>query len=794
MRQRLIQKRSLHRKLQRDLTTMKGQVAAIGLVVGAGVMMLIVSLTSLDAVQLSQERFYSSHQFADIFADLTRAPDGLTERVGQIPGVNLVESRIRAPLRLEVPGFDDPVRGLILSVPEGRQPYLNQLHLREGSLPTPGRADQVLISEPFAEAHGLRPGDSIRAIINGRAQQLSISGVALSPEFVYQTGPADLLPDYERFGVFWMNHRALANAFGLDGAFNSLVLSLQSGASADAVIEALDAMLAPYGGIGAYDRDDQSSHRFLSEEIQQLRVMATVLPTIFLGVAAFLLNVLMGRIVRTQRQQIAVLKAFGYSNTDLAWHFGLLTGLITLIGAALGVVFGALAAEALAGIYAEYFRFPDMVFRLQPQIIALAILVSGGAALLGTWRAVRSAVILPPAQAMRPPAPEVFHHGLLERSWLGRRMDQSSRIILRNLSRHRYKASLSALGIGLSGALLLLGNYQFNAIDVLLDTQYRKVLKMDLHLSFSDPTSERALAELRAEPGVWYAEGYRAVPVTLRNGLRSYRTAIEGMDAEPQLRALIDSEHGNLRLPEEGLVLTDFLASYLEVAPGDQLQVDVMDGRRRSFDVALSATVSEPIGVGAYMDRRAVNRLMREGPAITGAWLLIDRSQQEALFASLWEKPRVASIGMISEAERNFRTYIDDTMLVFMIILLLLAGSIAFAVVYNNARIAFAERSRELATLRVLGFTRAEVAWILIGEIAVITLVAIPIGWLFGTGFALLLNEAMSMDLFRIPFVLTPATFAFSAGGVLLATVLSLSLIARRLHRLDMISALKTVE
>ncbi|MCC5810422.1 MAG: FtsX-like permease family protein [Ectothiorhodospiraceae bacterium] len=785
---------TLRRKLLRDLASMRGQVAAIAVVIAAGVMTLIISVTTLDALSLTKDRFYRDHQFAHVFADLKRAPEGLAERLAQIPGVNHLETRVKAPVRLEVAGFADPVRGQLVSIPDGRQPDVNRLYIRQGSLPAAERSDQVMISEPFAEAHGLQPGDRLTAIIRGRQETLTISGIVLSPEFVYQIGPADLLPDYARYTIVWMNRRALAHAYGMDGAFNNVVLTLQARATEEPVIDSLDALLAPYGGIGAHGRDELPSHDILSQELGQLRVMAIILPTLFLGVSAFLLNVLMGRIIRTQRQEVAVLKAFGYANRDIAVHYGLLTGLIVLIGSALGTGLGAWAADGLAAVYTEYFRFPEIRFRLQPRIILLAVAVAGTAAALGTWRAVHSAVSLPPAEAMRPPAPERFHQGWLERSRLGGWLDQPTRIILRNLARHRLKAGLSVLGIGLSAALLLVGSFQFSAVDHMIDVQYRLVQQSDVHLTFTDPTPERAIGELRHKPGVLHVEGYRSVPVRLRNGRTEYRTAILGMESEPRLRVLIDAAHQPVRLPPEGLLLTDYLADHLGVRPGDALQVDILEGHRRTVEVPLAAVVSEPIGVSAYMDRRALNRLMSEGPAISGTWLLTDRSQEQTLFESLWELPRVAGIGLTGQSESAIRDYIEDTVLIMMGILLLLAGCIAFAVVYNNARIAFAERARELATLRVLGFTRAEVAWILIGEIALLTLVAIPLGWLIGTGFAWLLNQALSMDMLRIPFIITPGTYAFAAAGVLLASALSVLLIAHRLHKLDMVSALKTVE
>ncbi|TDT40407.1 putative ABC transport system permease protein [Halospina denitrificans] len=786
--------RTLRRKLIRDLAMLRGQVTAIAIVIAAGVMTLVMLVTSLDAIRLSKDRFYEEFNFAHVFVDLKRAPERVAERVREIEGVSLLQTQVQSPVRLEVPGFDDPVRGQVLSIPDGRQPDLNQLHLREGSLPESGRNDQVLLSEPFAEAHGLQVGDNLTAIINGRLKTLSVSGVALSPEFIYQLGPGDLLPDYERFGVLWMNRRALAASLDMDGAFNRLALSLQSGVPVEPMIEAVDGILAPYGGLGAYDREDQLSHRFLSQELDQLRMSATILPTIFLGVAAFLLNVLMARIINTQRQQVAVLKAFGYGNGAIGWYYGLLTGLIVLIGCVFGVVLGGWAASGLAGVYMEYFRFPAMSFRLQPRVILLGVAIAGAAAGLGTFRAVSRAARLPPAQAMRPPAPETYHQTALERSVLWRWLSQPSRIIIRNLSRHRLKAAFSVLGISLSGALILVGSFQFNAVDHLIDTQYRLVQKADTNIYFSEPVAPGVKASLLNQPGVTAVETFRDVATRLTHGHREYRTAIQGMDASRRLRGLIDTAYRDITLPGEGLLLTAYLAEHLGVEPGDTVDVEVMEGQRRTLSVPVAGTVNEPIGMGAYMERRALNRLLREGPAVTGAWLLTDQSREQALFDRLWDMPLVTSVGMIRESRTSIRRYIEDTMLFMMGFMLLLAGSIAFAVLYNNARIAFAERARELATLRVLGFTRTEVAWILIGEIGLLTLLSIPVGWGLGTALAWLLNQSISMDLFRVPFVITHQTYAFAAAGVVLAATLSLLFVARRLYRLNMIDALKTAE
>lgn len=785
---------TLDRKLHRDLWRLKGQALAIAVVIAGGVMTLILAVTTLEALTGSRDRFYASHHFAEVFADVKRAPAGLMPRLQEIEGVNRIEPRVRAAVRLAVPGFADPVRGLLVSIPDGRQPTLNRLRLIAGALPEAGRDDQVVVSDAFAEAHDLAPGDTLEAIIDGRQTRLRLSGIALSPEHLYQAAPTDLMPDYRRYAVLWMNERALANAYDMEGAFNSLSLTLQAGARQEEVIDALDLALARYGGTGAQTRHDQQSHRFLEEELAQQRLMATVLPAIFLSVSAFLLNVVMGRIIQTQREQLAVLKAFGYRDAELARHYALLAGAIVLAGWVLGVTLGAWAASGMAGLYREYFRFPEMVFRVPAWALALSLGVVLLAALAGTWQAVWRAVSRPPAEAMRPPAPARFRESWLERVLPAALLGHEGRIILRNLARHPAKAGLSVAGIALSCGLLMVGAYQLDAVEAMLDQQYRQVLHMDVELTFVDATPARAVGELRHQPGVMAVEAWRRVPATLVHGHREVRTSLLGLEPMPRLRQLLDADGHARGLPEEGLTLTRHLAEELDARIGDTLEVAIMEGRRRRVGLPLVALVDEPLGTGAYLRRERLNALMGEGPAISGAWLLVDPGRMDELNAALWAMPGVAAIGLLAEAERGIRDYLDETLLLVALIFVTVAGSIAFGVVYNNARIAFAERARELATLQVLGYTRAEVSRILLGEIALLTLVAIPLGWAIGIAFARLLNQAFSSDLYRIPLVFTPQAFGIAAGGVLGASLLVGLLVVRRLGRLDRIRVLKAVE
>lgn len=772
---------------------LKGQGIAIAAVIAIGVAMYVMSLTALESLRLSQESVYQTQRFAHVFANLKRAPESLAERLRAIPGVANLETRVQAPLNIQLPNFDDPITGIAISIPDGNQPQLNRLFLRAGSLPESGRDEQILISEAFAEAHGLLPGDRLPVVINGRYQRLLITGIALSPEYIYQIRPGDLFPDFARYAIVWMNRNALEAAFNMDGAFNNVVLSLAPGHAPEGVIAGIDLLLEPWGGLGAYSRDDQLSHRYLEEELEQIETMAFFLPLIFISVAAFLLNVVAARLIRTQREQIAVLKAFGYDSVTVAVHYLALVLIVVLLGSIVGVALGVWMASGMAGIYQDFFRFPWLEFRLRPTVALTAVAIAGGATALGTLSAVYRAFRLPPAEAMRPEPPASFRRTLIERLGI-RWLSQPSRIILRNIERQPVKASFSIIGIGFAVAMMMLTGFQQGAVNYMLDVQFRLAQQQDVTITFIEPIHRRALHELRSLPGVRYAEGFRAAPAILGYGHREYRTAVQGYAPENQLFTLLDNQLQPIVIPAEGILLTDHLAYLLGVAPGDRLQVKVQEGRRPHLDIPVTGLVTEFIGVGAYMQQSTLNRYLREGDTISGAFLAVDAELLPELNRRLQEMPRIAGVVRRDSSIDAFDRMMAETIFVFTLFSAVMAGSIAFAVVYNNARIAFAERGRELASLRVLGFTRAETAFILLGELLLLTFVALPVGFVLGNGLCWLLTWGMQTDLYRIPLIINPQTYAVAAIVVLLATGLSALMIMRELGRLDMVSALKAAD
>ena len=786
--------RALDRKLLRDLRGMRGQAIAIVFVMMAGVAAYVSMASIYDTLQDSLKLFYQEYRFAEGFASVRRAPEQVADRLREIPGIAVVETRILAPVRLEVPGFDEPVTGQIASIPEGRQPALNQLYLREGRLVRAGREEEVLLYEPFAEAQGLKPGDGLEVTISGRQRSLTVVGIALSPPNLMQIQPGTIFPDPERFGVLWMGRPALAAAFDLEGAFNEVAFTLAPGASIEEVISRVDRILGPYGGVGAYGRSDHPSHFLITEEFRQLENMSAFLPVVFLAVAAFLLNIVVSRLISLQREQIAVLKAFGYRNLDVGLHYVKLVLVIALAGAAGGTGLGVWAGKALGELYLEFYRFPSLDYTLRPAVMLVALGLTIGASLAGVLMAVRKAVRLPPAEAMRPAQPARYHTSVVERLGLRRLMDEPTRMILRNLERQSIKAALTVVGIASSCALLVSGLFMGDVIDHIIHVQYGIAQREDLTVSFVEPTSVAALHELRRLPGVQYAEPFRTVPVRLRLGHRSYETAIEGLPPDAYLRRVIDTELNPVPVPREGILLTERLADILRARPGEHLTVEIMEGRRRVRQIPLAGLAEQYIGVAAYMDMNALNRLAGEGQALSGALLLVDSEFEGELTGALRDRPGVA--GIMSQ-DRAIQAYMDtaaQSMLIFTFVLSLFAGVIAFGVVYNSMRISLSERDRELASMRVLGFRRSEVAYILLGEMALLVLLSIPIGFVLGAGLSVWAVAAFESEMFHFPVILSRRTFGLAAVIVLAAAVLSTLMVRRRLNRLDLIGVLKTRE
>jgi putative ABC transport system permease protein len=785
--------KALDRKLARDLWSLKTQVVSIALVIACGIGGFIGSLSTHGSLVWSRDDYYASARFPHVFATAKRAPQSLAERVRAIPGVVEVETRVVRDAQLSIPGVVPPMIARLIGQDFERPAGMNRLTLRSGRWPAPGARGEVVVNQRFLEARGLALGERMNVLLNGKLERLTLVGTALSPEHIFATRGGGM-PDDEWFAVLWTDAAALAAAFNMEGAFNSVLLRLSRDASAFAVVESLDLILEPYGGFGALGREDQVSHKIITQEINQQRIFGTVLPAIFLLVAAFILNVVLHRQVNAQRGEIAALKALGYEDRRIAWHYLRFASVIVLLGSVLGIALGWWLGNAMTGLYTELFHFPQFNYFMPAWLVLAGTGAALAAAFGGALAATRGILRLRAAEALRPPAPAQFRALMLERLGYVELLTPAQRMIMRNLERKPVRAATTIAGIAGSVAILIAGTFWMDSIEWFIDVQFNQVQRADVNVGFAEPVPRSVRLELARLPGVSEVEVTRVIPVRLRAGHRSYRTGITGLQDGATLQRILDADLREARPVPGGVLLTARLAERLGVRPGDSVVAELLEGKRVKSSVRVSGTVREMAGMNAWMRLEDLNRLAREGTVVSGAGLSVERAQETALLERLKQMPAAAVVIVNRSLVETFRETSARNVLFFTAILSAFAATIAVGVVYNNARIQLAERAWELASLRVLGFTRREVSVLLLGELAVEIAAAIPLGFLAGFWLAALLIALMTHEVMEFPLVIFPSTYVYAGAVVVAAGVVSALIVRNRIDNLDLVAVLKTRE
>ncbi|HYD54366.1 MAG TPA: FtsX-like permease family protein [Gemmatimonadaceae bacterium] len=788
--------RALHRKLLRDLWRLRGQVASIAAVVACGIATVVALNGTEHAVSAAQHDYYARYHFAHVFASARRVPEPELARIAALPGVARAESRVVIDVALDVPGLDLPARGRLVSLPDDPRGMLDGVHLAAGRMVRPGSTSEVVVGSGFAAANGIAIGDSLGAVLEGRWRRLHVVGLGMSPEFVYELAAAGGFDMDERaFGILWMSRRALAAGAGMRGAFNDVALRLVPGASERAVRATLDSLLAPYGGHGAIGREQQPSHRMLIDEFRQLRVFGVAVPTIFLLVACFLLNVVLSRLIATQRPEIAALKSFGYLDREVGLHYVAFAAVAVLLGAIVGIVVGVWIGGGYTELYGRFFRFPDLRYRPDVATAVVAVAASGAAALLGALSAARAAMRLPPAEALRPESPERYRPLLLEHLGFGHLLTPSWRMILRSIERHPWRAASAVLGSALALGLIAGTFSVFDGVYRLMELQFRDGMREDVSVTFHSArpalAAERELARI---PSVSLAEAYRAVPARVRHGGRVRSVAVVGLARGSALHRLVDARGARSPVPVDGIVLSERLAETIDARRGDTLRLELVERGGAPRRVVVAGVFSELIGVNLYMDRAALDRVVGDPPLATGAYLRVEPARQAGVLAALKRLPAVAGAASRGAMLAAFDRQMTESIRMSGGIIATIAAVLAIGVVYNGARIALSERGRELASLRVLGFSRREIAVMLFGEQALLVGAAIPLGALFGVALNVYIMRAFASEEHRFPQVTDAVTY-LQATAVLVAAAMAAGLLMRRrLDRMDLIAVLKTRE
>jgi putative ABC transport system permease protein len=783
---------AIDKKLLRDFGRLWLQGLAIAVVLACGVAILLTAFGMNTALTDTRDAYYERNRFADIFAETRRAPLTLLPEIAEIPGVSSAAAQVRGMAILDLPGRAEVAMGQILSWPADDAPLLNVPVLRTGTYPA--APDEVMVTTAFAEANGFAIGDVFHANINGQRRALTITGTALSPEFIYTIGPGALMPDNEGFGILWMTEAAVAAAYDMAGAFNHVALRIDAEAQARDVMDRLDTLLDPYGGLGAYDRSSQVSDSFVSAEIDQLRGMATVVPPIFFAISAFLVGMVISRIVALDRAEIGLLKALGYSDVEVCLHYLLLAAMIAVIGVGIGWGLGTILAWLMALQYATFFDFPYLIFRVPLWVYAMSGLAALLTTMLGSARAALMAARLAPAVAMQPPAPPMFRRSLLDRLMARARLRQTTIMVLRSVVRWPVRSFLTATGLGAATAAVIASGFMFGALNHIIDLAFNQAFRQDAMILFTSDVPETALPDVARLPGVMQVEPQQFHSATLRNGPREKRVALEARPGDATLSRVIGADGRPITPPPGGLLLSTRLAEQLEIGIGDSVEVEFMTGRRETHEMVVTGLVEQFLGLGAYADIDFLDAQFRRSPRMSVANVLVDETELPALHAALQETPALSGLILMNENRRSFEETISQNVIVVNMIYAGIAVLITVGVAYNGARIQLSERARELASLRILGFSRAEVSSVLVGETMLLAVLAQPLGWLMGAWIATALSNSFSSDLYAIPLVLEPAIFARASLIVLAASFVSVMLVRRRIDRMDLVAVMKTRE
>jgi putative ABC transport system permease protein len=780
----------LHRKLLRDAWRLRAQALAIALVMAAGVGMVVMSFGMIRSLEAARADYYARQALADLWLPLRRAPLALMADIRAMPGVATVESRVSTIALLDIAGTAEPVTVRLQSLPVA----VNRLVLRTGRLPDPLRPHEVIANAAFAEAARLAPGDSVPALIRGKRVDLQLVGTALSPEYVYVVAPGQVFPDNRRFGVLWMARAPLAAAEDLTGSFNELAIRVAPGAVTGEIVRRLDQRLTGFGGTGAYGREIQMSDRFVTSEIDQLRTMIEILPPVFLGVAVFLLNIMLARLVDAEREIIGLLKAFGYRDGAIMRHYAGLALLLSAGGLLLGFGLGSWLGRLLAALYQAYFAFPALVFRAGADVYLAAAAAMLLAAVAGAAAAVMRARRLTPATAMQPPAPAHYAAGGIGDRIARLAPDEPSRMIVRGLWRRPLRSLATVLGMAAAIGLHIASASATDNVESLLDLAFGRGLRADLTLVFANPRDARARHALAALPGVQRVEPFRTLAVDVRFGPRRSREAIMGVDPDARLSRIISLDGDVVPLAPDGAIMSAQLARKLAVAPGDRIEVIAVEEGRKPFALRVARVVTTPVGGALTMDRAVLNRLVGNGDVANGAHLMVDPRQLDRLFAILKATPLVAGVTVHAATIRGFRDTVAQSMGMITLFNTGFAVLIVTGVAFTSARTSLSERGRDLASMRVLGFRRGEAGYVVLGEQAILGLLAIAPGLGFGLALARYITARFSNDLFAMPATISDATYA---GGVLVFAAAALGsavLTRRRADRLDLVKALKTRE
>lgn len=787
----------LNKKLLRDLWQSRTQAAAVAVIVACGVATYIAINSAYRNLLLTRDTYYEQYRFADFEIMVDRAPQSSAFKLEAIPGVRSVRARIVQDVNVDIEDVPESRTGRIVSMPDRPRPVLNDIHLMKGRYFEPGQLNEVILSSRFAESNKVNIGDNIDVSIDRKKHTLNVVGFALSPEYVYLIrNVQELVPSPERFGILWVPEDFAETALDLREACNNLVGTVDDEKKLGFILDEADQILESYGVIAKTKRENQISHRFISDEIKGLSVNARVTPTIFLSISAMIILVLLTRMVRHERTEIGLLKAYGYSSARVAAHYIGYALLLAGVGCIAGFGLGQYLANAMIELYVQFYQFPILKARMYPNVLAQSMGVALTFAVIGAIAAARMAARIRPAESMRPAAPVFGSRTILERiPALWNRLGFISKMIARNLARSPVRAAFNVFGVAVSCLVLMIAFFSSNAMDYMINFQFTEVQREDVTVNLTREMGKEALYEFQRMDHVRRVEPILLYPFTLRNGWKEKDVLITGLSEDALLQRLIDTDHNLVKLHGDGIVLSDYLAGQLGVAPGQEIEAEPLMGRlEKKKIVPVDGVTAQYLGNSVYMTIDSLSRLLDEPLAMNAVLVQTDPGGADLLNNHLKDIATVAAVAVKARMLQSLMDTLAMSMRIMNTMMIGFAFAIAFAIIYNVTIVSLTERERELASLRVLGFTQQETGSILYRENAVLGVLGIIVGLPLGVVYCRFMVYAFTTDLYRFPFYIAPSSYvitsALAIGFVLIANLA----VRRRIGRLDMVEVLKSRE
>ncbi len=762
---------------------------AIGVAVFISFNLLFVNLTA------AQQSHYRELRFADAFAVVQGIPNEAVARLADIDGVAAVRATLTYEARM--PRDDDTLRPVTLRLTsyEPRDgARLNDFELTEGALP--GR-DGILVGSGFAAAHSLAPGDALPLVIGGREITPQVDGFVRAPEYVYaipDTGT--LFPDAEIFGFGYMERSRLETLAGRTGLSNRVAFAFAEGVSLADLRPQLEESLRPYGLRSLTDRDGQASHAMLQQEVDSIGAMATSLPSVFILMAAVILTIMLGRVIEQERMQIGTLKAFGFANRAIVGHYLLYGCFAGGAGGLIGVGLGVAMTDGISAVYLEYFNMPALRVPPDPRYLAGGFVLALASGVLGALGGARRVLKLEPAEAMRPLAPPPVRGDILARlPFLRALLASHGMMAIRNLGRNRFRSAFVLLGLSFSFALTALLVSFGEIFDALLFDQFTKIELYDAKMTLASPVSyPAALEAARALPGVTNAEAILELPCELSRAHLRETVTLTALPRDSDLFHLYDAERRvAVPLPSGGAVLSASLAEKLHARQGDILRLKTPYTGDDTYPLPVADIVASNLGAGAYLCADTLWALLDQAPAAGALLLEIPAAGIPKLRAALADARNITALAAQADTRQSYDVMLDS--FIGLIYFMSLAGvGVAYAIIRSTAAISLSERSREYATMRVLGMHPREIARVVGFEYWVLLAVAIPPGIALTRGLKAAMADMINNDLFTIPLYTAPASFAAAAALCVLTVALCNRSAVKRVSGFDMVEVLKERE